>query len=101
MARGLYGTLSGLRLRPARLPEEIKVGYSHSDEGDRVGPQAAGGRGTRLQSKARGTMKTRRKTVKNARVTEGSGNVFADLGLANADQELMKSSLTLQIYHII
>ena len=35
------------------------------------------------------------------RVTEGSGNVFADLGLPNADQELMKARLTLQIARIL
>jgi hypothetical protein len=46
-------------------------------------------------------MKTKRKTAKSANVTEGSGNVFADLGLHNADQELMKARLTLQIYRII
>ena len=46
-------------------------------------------------------MKTKRKTAKSASVTEGSGNVFADLGLPNADQELMKARLTLQIYRII
>src|SRR5258707_8084652 len=46
-------------------------------------------------------MKSRRKAVKNARITEGGGNVFADLGLPNADQELMKARLTLQIYRII
>ena len=34
-------------------------------------------------------------------MTEGSGNFFADLGLPNADQELMKAHLTLQIYRII
>jgi hypothetical protein len=34
-------------------------------------------------------------------VTEGSGNVFVDLGLPNAGQELMKARLTLQIYRII
>jgi predicted XRE-type DNA-binding protein len=37
----------------------------------------------------------------NKRVTEGSGNVFADVGLPNADQELLKARLTLQIYRII
>jgi predicted XRE-type DNA-binding protein len=46
-------------------------------------------------------MKTKRKITKKSRVTEGSGNVFADLGLPNADQELMKARLTLQIYRII
>ena len=30
-----------------------------------------------------------------ARVTEGSGNVFADLGLPNPEQELLKAQLTL------
>jgi hypothetical protein len=38
---------------------------------------------------------------KSADVIEGSGNVFADLGLPNADQELMKARLTLQTYRII
>lgn len=33
-------------------------------------------------------MKTKRKPAKSASVTEGSGNVFADLGLPNADQNL-------------
>jgi len=46
-------------------------------------------------------MKTRSKTPRTERVIEGSGNVFADLGLPNADQELMKARLTLQIAGII
>jgi predicted XRE-type DNA-binding protein len=45
-------------------------------------------------------MKTSKK-ASSTRVTEGSGNVFADLGLPNADQELLKARLTLQIYRII
>ncbi|HEX9254530.1 MAG TPA: hypothetical protein VF938_03255 [Candidatus Angelobacter sp.] len=32
---------------------------------------------------------------------EGSGNVFADLGLPHAAQQLMKARLALQIYCII
>jgi len=36
-----------------------------------------------------------------ARVTKGSGNVFADLGLPNPEQELLKSRLTLQICKIV
>lgn len=31
----------------------------------------------------------------------GRGNVFADLGLPNPEQELLKAQLTLQIYKII
>ena len=34
-------------------------------------------------------------------ITESSGNVFADLGLANPEQELIKAELTLQIYRAI
>lgn len=32
---------------------------------------------------------------------ESSGNVFADLGIPNPEQELLKARLTLQIYEII
>jgi predicted XRE-type DNA-binding protein len=39
--------------------------------------------------------------VRETRVTRRSGNVFADLGLPNPEQELLKARLTLQIYKII
>jgi predicted XRE-type DNA-binding protein len=48
-----------------------------------------------MKSKAR---KTNRRV---AQVTEGSGNVFADLGLRNPEQELLTAQLTLQIYTIL
>jgi predicted XRE-type DNA-binding protein len=35
------------------------------------------------------------------RAAKGSGNVFADLGLPNPEQELLKARLTLQIYNIV
>ena len=35
------------------------------------------------------------------RITKGSGNVFADLGLPNPEQEMLKARLTLQIYRIV
>jgi predicted XRE-type DNA-binding protein len=34
-------------------------------------------------------------------LVEGSGNVFADLGLASPEQELLKARLTLQIHSIL
>lgn len=43
--------------------------------------------------------KTPRKTARPT--SESSGNVFADLGLPNPEQELMKAHLTLQIFRII
>jgi len=46
-------------------------------------------------------MNTKRKSARKTKVTGGSGNVFADLGLPHAEQELMKARLTLQIYRII
>ncbi len=46
-------------------------------------------------------MKKQRKRAKEETVTVGSGNVFADLGLPNPEQELLKAELTLQIYRII
>src|ERR1700757_2093111 len=48
-----------------------------------------------MKSKARKTNK------RVSHVTEGSGNVFADLGLPNPEQELLKAQLTLQIYTIL
>ena len=35
------------------------------------------------------------------KVTEGSGNVFADLGFPNAEREKLKARLTLEIYRLI
>jgi predicted XRE-type DNA-binding protein len=48
-------------------------------------------------------MKTKSKKARSriVSVTEGSGNVFADLGLPNPEQELLKAQLTLQIYTIL
>jgi predicted XRE-type DNA-binding protein len=45
--------------------------------------------------------KTKRARKRMPRVIEGSGNVFADLGLPNSEQELLKAQLTLQIYNIL
>ena len=42
-------------------------------------------------------MPAKRKT----KIKKNSGNVFADLGLPDADQRLMKARLTLQIYRIV
>jgi predicted XRE-type DNA-binding protein len=38
---------------------------------------------------------------REVRVGEGSGNVFADLGLPNPEHKLLKAELTLQIYKIV
>jgi len=51
--------------------------------------------------KGRAELKVKRKISRRTNVTKGSRNVFAELGLRNADQELMKARLTLQIYRII
>src|SRR5260370_672534 len=50
---------------------------------------------------SRGCLRAPRLPEKKTAVTESSGNVFADLGLPNADRELMKARLTLKIYRII
>ena len=41
---------------------------------------------------------TRKRAI---RVTDGSGDVFADLGFPNPQREALKASLTLQLYRII
>jgi len=45
--------------------------------------------------------KTKKRIHRVAPVTQGGGNVFADLGLPNPEQELLKAQLTLQIYAIL
>lgn len=45
--------------------------------------------------------KSKKKRGRIVRVTAGSGNIFADLGLPNPEQELLKAQLTLQIYTIL
>jgi len=42
-------------------------------------------------------MTTKNKSPKKTKVIEGSGNVFADLGLPHAEQELRKARLRPQI----
>lgn len=39
--------------------------------------------------------------AKRIAVGEGSGNIFADLGLPNPERELLKARLTLQIFKIV
>jgi predicted XRE-type DNA-binding protein len=46
-------------------------------------------------------MRTNASRRSSTRVTESTGNVFVDLGLPNAEQELLKAQLVLQIYRII
>ena len=41
------------------------------------------------------------KTKKPVRAEKSSGNVFADLGLPQPEQELLKARLTLHIYRLI
>ena len=41
------------------------------------------------------------RTKKPVRVEKSSGNVFADLGLPQPEQELLKARLTLHIYRLI
>jgi predicted XRE-type DNA-binding protein len=51
--------------------------------------------GTKVKSK------TKKARSRVSRATEASGNVFADLGLPNSEQELLKPQLTLQIHAIL
>ncbi|MGA8221382.1 MAG: helix-turn-helix transcriptional regulator [Candidatus Acidiferrales bacterium] len=48
-------------------------------------------------------MKPKSKSARSrtARVSQGSRNIFADLGLPNPEQELLKAQLTLQIHTIL
>ena len=45
--------------------------------------------------------KSKKTRSRVGRITEGSGNVFANMGLPNSEQELIKAQLTLLIYSIL
>ena len=45
--------------------------------------------------------KSKKTRSRAGHITEGSGNIFADMGLPNSEQELIKAQLTLQIYSIL
>jgi len=77
--------------------KKSKKGIATPPEGHPADREAARRRQETLQGKAELTMK-KSKTI---RAEEGSGNVFADLDLPHAEQELLKARLTLQIYKII
>ena len=49
------------------------------------------------------TIRNRQSEMKKneSKVQEGSGNVFADLGLPHPEQDQLKAELTLEIYRII
>jgi predicted XRE-type DNA-binding protein len=46
-------------------------------------------------------VKAKKSGDRAASVTEGSGDVFADLGISNPERELRKAKLALQIYTIL
>ena len=46
-------------------------------------------------------MATKTTRLSAEKAIQGSGNIFADIGLPNPAQELLKARLTLQIYSII
>ena len=56
--------------------------------------------GKALYSTGKGRLEMAKKSTTIAH-EKSSGNVFADLGLAHPEQELVKARLTLQIYRII
>ena len=79
------------------LPEEVDQGHQNAEEGHGPDQAAAGGCEKTLWRKAELTMARTSKP----KVEEGSGNVFADLGLLNPEQERLKAHLTLEIYNIL
>ena len=85
-----YSVLRWRGLFPPRLPEEIQKRHRHAaprDGPDRAAAQA-GERGSRAMAVQH---------EDNLTVTPGSGNVFADLGVAEPEEELAKAQLAVHI----
>jgi hypothetical protein len=69
----------------AHVPKEIKARHCHAQEGRRSDTAETGRRRTGLPGKAELKMKTKPPRKTTPRITESSGNVFADLGFANPE----------------
>lgn len=82
-------------LRAPRISEEGKAGHCDSQARTRPDPAAIEDGTSNPHGFGRGTVE-----MKRGHETS-SGNVFADLGLKNAEQELVKARLTLQIYQLL
>ena len=54
-----------------------------------------------MRKKTKSRLSAKKYTVKNVRAERSTGNVFADLGLPEPQQELLKAKLTLQLYRLI
>jgi predicted XRE-type DNA-binding protein len=69
---------------------------------DRSDSETARGGGERIQRKgSRMKTKARKARKRTAHLIEGTRNVFADMGLPNPEQELLKAQLILQIHMIL
>src|ERR1700730_4209757 len=92
---GLYGAVRDQDLCAARVSEEIEARHRDTEARARAHPRAAemGRAIAHRESQGGLTMTTH--------FEKSSGNVFADLGLPNSEQELLKAKLTVQIYKLI
>lgn len=83
--RRIYLQISKRHLCPQLFSEEVEVRNCHSTAGARFDPEALESRRKRLWREG--------SEMKKTKVTEGSGNVFADIGLLDADQVFAKAEL--------
>jgi predicted XRE-type DNA-binding protein len=92
-------------LRAARVSEEIQTGPRNAATRYRFdqGTVEARRRNSCTKAEGRPTMKqnTKRKAKRAIAYEDSSGNVFADLGLRNPKQELLKAKLTVEIYRLL
>ena len=89
LPRGLYGPLSGGRVRAARVPEKVSARkqdsahrYRHGCAASEVAQQDHEARHGRASARQR-----------EEAITRGSGNVFADLGFPDAEERQTKLRL--------
>ncbi|CAH2783366.1 MAG: transcriptional regulator, XRE family [uncultured Caballeronia sp.] len=98
-AGGTYRTVYTVRFEEAvfaaLLPEEEQERHRHAEGEGRHGRYPGAAQGGRGRSKGDGDMRT--PVVNGIEVTTSSGNVFADLGLPNADKLKVKSGLMIEI----
>ena len=98
--RAVYKVQLGRRsIRASRLSEEVEVGQGDTEGRHRSHQVAAqvGEAGPRTANQGKGEVVKTKTGKKHSTITQGSGNVFADMGVPEPEHALAKAKLAAEI----
>jgi predicted XRE-type DNA-binding protein len=93
----LYGALRRRHLCATRPQEKVETRNQNATTGYRLGEEKAKERGAGLR---RAFQEGHKVMARRVKVEAGSSNIFADLGLPDADTHFLKAQLVSEIYRL-